>query len=249
MLYKSFGSVDAYRKAVSFWQWKALLYFFLLAALSTLSAVLATQKVLDRFYDTAVSPALEQLSKVKISDGKIKIEGGQNIEMKTADGKIFAVASEKLLEPSQTKNLMFAFEKDRVTFYLPEGEEMFFNLGEHEKILEGKSVNALFPPKNILILVIMPLTCFFLFVLPMNTMFLAMLSLAAYILSRTIFPVLSFAECVKLALVALTPSIIIDIILVLVFGFPTQGFVYALISGGMVYYMLRMFAKTANRPE
>ena len=34
MLYKSFGSVDAYRKAVSFWQWKALLYFFLLAARS-----------------------------------------------------------------------------------------------------------------------------------------------------------------------------------------------------------------------
>ena len=246
MLYLSFGSVEAYRRAVFVWKWRAAAYFLLLSIISAVSAVVATHGTIESFYDTAVEPALKQLANVKIENGRVKTPGGADIEMKTRDGKVFAVATENYVDASKTKGLVFAFEGDRATFYMPDGNETFFTLKGYEQMLGKRGVDALFPPKGLLLWGIAPLACFFMFVLPMNAMFLAIMSVAAFILSRTLYPFLTFAQCMKLSLAALTPSVAVDIVSVLAFGSAAQGFVYALVSGGMVFYILKSFAAEAR---
>ncbi len=241
MLYQSFGSVGAYRRAVFGWRWKTLAYFVLLTLLSGASAVLATHSTIENFYDQSITPALAELSSVKVSDGKVKTPNGADVELKDRNGRVFAIASEKLLDASRTKGLMFAFERDRVSFYLPDGGENSMSLKDYDKLLGDRGVDAIFPSRNVLLYAITPLACLFFFVLPMNLIFWGLMTVAVYILSRTLYAELSLGGGARLALCALTPSIVVDIVSMSAFGYPMQGFAYALISGGMAYYVLRNF--------
>ena len=239
MLYQSFGSVGAYRRAVLEWRWKTAVYFALLTLLSCISAVLATHSTIENFYDQS------RTSAVKVACGRVKAPDGADIELKDRNGRVFAIASEKLLDASRTKGLMFAFERDRVSFYLPDGGESSMSLKDYDKLLGDRGVDAIFPQRDTLLYVITPLACLFFFVLPMNVIFWGLMTVAVFILSRTLYPPISFGGCMKLALCALTPSIVVDILSMSAFGYPLQGFVYALVSGGMAYYVLRAFRSAA----
>lgn len=245
MLWLSFGNTDAYKNAVFGWKWKSVLYFFLLSLLSSASAMLATHRVLGEFYDGSIAPALELLKGVKVENGRVKTPDGADVELRGRDGKVFAVASQNYVDAVKTKDLMFAFERDRVSFYLPDGGETFFSLAGYDKLLDGRGVDAMLPSKNTLLYIIAPLACLFLFVIPTNAVFVSLTTIAAFVLSRTVYPILTFWQSARLALCALTPSIVVDIVSVSAFGNPVNGFVYALISGGMVFYVLKSFARSA----
>ncbi len=246
MLYLSFGSVEAYRRAVFGWRWKIAAYFALLTLLSCVLAMIATMGTIEKFYDDSITPALAELAKVKVSDGMVKTPNGADVELKGADGRVFAIASEKLLDASRTKGLMFAFERDRVSFYLPDGGESSMSLKDYDQLLGDRGVDAIFPSRDTLLYVITPLVCLFFFVLPMNLIFWGLMTIAVYILSRTLYPQLSLGGGARLALCALTPSVVVDILSMSAFGYPMQGFAYALISGGMAYYILRNFRASAG---
>ena len=183
---------------------------------------------------------------MKVSDGKVKTPNGADVELKDRNGRVFAIASEKLLDASRTKGLMFAFERDRVSFYLPDGGENSMSLKDYDKLLGDRGVDAIFPSRDTLLYVVTPLACLFFFVLPMNLIFWGLMTVAVYILSRTLYAGLSLGGGARLALCALTPSIVVDIVSMSAFGYPMQGFAYALISGGMAYYVLRNFRASAG---
>ena len=242
MLYKSFWSVPAYKSAVFYWRWKAAVYFALITAISAAAAVLILQKPADEFYTGFISPAVEAFKGVKIVGGKISTPEGKDIVVKNSSGAAYAMASQNYIDAFKTKDLLFAFENDRLSFYAPDSPEIFYPLAVFEAELEGRDITVLAPPKEFFKGVLLPVMASAITVL-MNATYLAVLTMAAFIMSRTIYPKLGFLRCAKLAMIALTPSLFADIAAMSFMSQPVAGFFYAAISCGFVFFALKGFAK------
>ncbi len=238
----SFLKPDDCKKAVLTWNWKIFAVFALLSAISALGIMLGTYKPLENIYDNTIQQAIEGLKNVKIKDGKIITPNAQDISLKDADGNVFAIASQNYIDANKTKALLFALEKDRITLYMPDGSETFFSAKEYKPIIGKNEITAdtLIPEKKLLLFVFLPILSIT-FSLVINTMYTLMMTAATFVLSRTIYPILTFTQCIKLAIIALAPSTIIDFVFATFLGQPILGFVYALISGGIVFYLLKKF--------
>ena len=87
-IFKSFGSIAAYRNAAYNWKWKAVLYFIIVTLISSAGTSIMVSKAFENFYENSLKPAMPKLENVEIKDGKIKTPGGTDIELKSKDGKI-----------------------------------------------------------------------------------------------------------------------------------------------------------------
>ncbi len=239
----SFFKPEDCKQAVLNWQWKTFLFFLFLSAISTVGVVIGAIKPLEKIYDDTMSKARNTLKTIKIQDGKIITPDGKDVFFKNPDGSVFAIASQNYVDANQTKGLIFALEKDRVTLYTPNGGETFFSAEDYKPIIGNNPTTAdsLIPPKKIMLTVFLP-SLALIFALSMNLIFAFMMTAACFILSRTIYPSLTFWQNAKLAIIALAPSAIIDFASVTLLGQPILGFVYALISGGVAFYLLKKFA-------
>ena len=238
---------DLCKTAVLQWRWKALLYFVILSIISAIGIIITTYKPLDEIYNTTINSAIDSLKSVKIQDGKIITPDGKDVLMKTPDGSIFAIASQNYIDANKTKGLLFSLEKDRITIYMPDSSESFIQARDYQPIFQEKELNAssLIPSKEIMLTFFLPAISLG-FAVFMNLMYALMMTIACFILSRTIYPTITFWQCVVLALIALTPSTLLDFVLATIFGQAVFGFVYALISGGIAYYLLKKFALTED---
>ena len=236
--------------AIMQWRWKAVLYFVILSIISAVGITLTAYKPLENIYDQTINNAIDILKTVKIQDGKIITPEGKDVYLKNPDGSIFAIASQNYVDANKTKGLLFALEKDRITIYMPDGSESFVSAKDYKPIFDNKEVNAsaIIPEKKIMLNFFLPLIsmCFAVFI---NLMYALMMTMACFILSRTMYPILTFWQCTVLALISLTPSVLLDFISAVFIGQAVFGFVYALISGGVAYYLLKKFAVSENQSD
>ncbi len=239
----SFFRPETCKEAVLNWRWNSIIFFAWLSATSAIGVIIGAREPLEKIYDDTMSRARDTLKTIKIQDGKIITPDGKDVFFKSPDGSIFGVASQNYIDANKTKGLIFALEKDRITLYTPNGGETFFSAKDYKPIIGDSPTTAdsLIPPKDIMMSVFLP-TLAIVFAISMNLMYALMMTAACYILSRTIYPMLTFWQSAKLAIIALAPSTIIDFLSVTLLGQATLGFVYALISGGVAFYLLKKFA-------
>ena len=247
VLTQSVFAVPDCKLAVMHWRFKAILYFALLSIISAIGITMATYKPIDDVYNTTINSAIQTLKTVKIQDGKIITPDGKDVLIKNPDGSIFGIASQNYIDANQTKGLLFALEKDRITIYMPDGSESFISAKDYQPLLANKELNAstIIPDKKVMLYFFLPIIALSVAVF-MNLMYVLMMTIACFILSRTILPSITFWQCIVLALVAITPSTLIDFVSAVFFGQAIIGFIYALISGGVAYYLLKKFAISEN---
>ena len=236
---------NACKIAVLQWRWKVVFYFLLLSIISAIGISISAYKPLDEIYNTTINNAIETLKTIKIQDGKIITPNGNDVLMKNPDGSLFA--SQNYIDANKTKGLLFSLEKDRITIYMPDGSESFIKAKDYQPIFKQKEINAsaLIPSKEVMLYFFLPIISLF-FAIFMNLMYVLMLTMACFILSRTMFPRLTIWQSAVLALIALTPSTLLDFVSATIFGQAVFGFIYALISGGVAYYLLKKFAVSEN---
>ena len=72
-IFKSFGSIAAYRNAAYNWKWKAVLYFIIVTLISSAGTSIMVSKAFENFYENSLKPAMPKLENVEIKDGKRKV--------------------------------------------------------------------------------------------------------------------------------------------------------------------------------
>jgi len=229
------------KAAVGLWRFKAAAYFLLLSAVSGLGIFLAAYAPMEQLYSETLSLSAEKLRGVKIEGGKVVTPDGKDVVLQAAGGEPFAVASQNYIDANKTRGLLFAFEKDRLTLYMPDGSETFISAKDLGEIPD---VSVMIPPKKLLLFALLPAIAAAA-ALFMNSFCLAIMTPACFIFSRPSYP-LSLAKSAKLALFSLTPATLIDFVSAAVFGQASIGIAYALVSGITALFLIKKFAASEN---
>lgn len=103
-------------------------HFALLCAITGASIFATIYQPVKKAYSQNIGALAGALENVKIKDGKIAPYSGKNIEVKNAEGGVFAIISEKSIDANTAKKLAFSIESQRLSIYSPEGE-ISFDLG------------------------------------------------------------------------------------------------------------------------
>ena len=77
----------------------------------------------------------------------------------------------------------------------------------------------------------------------MNAVYSLAMGLAAKTLALGAMPSLGYWKCVKIAMLAVTPPTLIDLLLMALVGVPMPGLVFAAIAGTLVWISIRAAAK------
>ena len=231
---KSFAPPAAYEEAAFEWKWKAIAYILTLSAICAAATSAMSAKPLSDFYEKFILPAIPLMESVEISRGGVKTPDGKPVEFKSASGKIFAVATPGKLDAAAVKGLAFSVERDRFEQSLP--FESFLPPGESAKLSD------LFPPKGVMLWAVLP-AVFFAASLFMNAVYSLAMGLAAKTLALGAMPSLGYWKCAKIAMLAVTPPTLIDLLLMALVGVPMPGLVFAAIAGTLVWISIRAVAK------
>ena len=78
----------------------------------------------------------------------------------------------------------------------------------------------------------------------MNIFYLAILSLATFILSFAHVPNFGYARSIRLTLVAMTPAILFNFLLLIFGGEELPSYVFTILSMAIVYFVLRKFQRS-----
>ena len=242
-LVKSFAHPSAYFTAAFKWKWRAAAYFLLLSGICALSIGVISARVSIEFYDDNRKPALPDIMKMDIADGKVKTPDGRDIELKDKNGRAFALISENYADPNIRKNHLMLLEKDRLAIIMPDGSEMYSPLDgmtpEYKKMFFEFMDSAAYKPTAVLFSFIMALAI----AMAMMLMQSLVLGVAAMIFTITMVPRLSFFQCCKLALVSMSPPIIIDFFLAVFMNTLMPSFVFSLLSCGLIMYAVTSFRR------
>ena len=223
---KSFAPPAAYEEAAFEWKWKAIAYILTLSAICAAATSAMSAKPLSDFYEKFILPAIPLMESVEISRGGVKTPDGKPVEFKSASGKTFAVATPGKLDATAVKGLA-GFEQS-----LP--FESFLPPGESAKLSD------LFPPKGVMLWAVLP-AVFFAASLFMNAVYSLAMGLAAKTLALGAMPSLGYWKCAKIAMLAVTPPTLIDLLLMALVGVPMPGL--AAIAGTLVWISIRAVAK------
>ncbi len=249
---ESFWSVAAFKRAAYDWKWKGILYFLLLCAVSSVGATFVAFGQLRAFYKSDLLPALESLQGVSIKDGILVVPQGEQIDLKNASGEVFGVVTPGHLDANAAKGLVFSAEKDRISFYMPDGGESFLPLEMLKEISQsygdgGMPLDTLMRSAMDAAVFIAPPAIFLTSIL-LNGIYAAIMSAAAFIISRSVVPSLGYWKCARMGLVSLTPPVLIDAVCASVFGVSIPGFVYALISCALLVRAIHSM-RSGNAPN
>lgn len=224
MLLKSFGDSQAYAEALKNWRWKFALYFVLVAVISSLLLTVAETPILERDIDANKEFISAQFPNAKIENAKFSMSEKSPYFAKSKSGKNLIGFTEDFLEPNQTKGLFFAFEKDRISFYLNGSETYFFYdefVREYNKVMSPDS------PEDATLLInkqkveefadyvksILPFAIapFYLAIcLVANGVLVVSIAIPTFLLSLTYLPALRLIGALKFAVLAASPAVILQ---------------------------------------
>lgn len=236
MLIKSFWDAKAYNAAVFLWRWKLLAYFLLLTVISTASASILLSRLVEVFYETQVPQIKQVIKDARVKDWKIHTPDGKDIPLKTPDGKLYAVVTPNYVDATKTKELFFAIEKDRLSFYIGDEEINFLLKDLMPANADFSAVDILPSYNSFLLMGLLPML--FAVYLISNAVYALILSLASYILSATRMPTLGWKRCFKLSVIALTPALCLDILTITIFNFAMPAFFMALLSMFIIFRIM-----------
>lgn len=253
MLLKSFGDSKAYAEALKTWRWKFTLYFIFLSVLSGLLLAMVETPKLKGDIDSNKEFICSQFPNAKIEGAKFSMSEKSPYFAKSKSGENLIGFTEDFLEPNQTKGLFFAFEKDRISFYLNGNETYFFYdefVREYNKVMypdspEGapllinkqKAEEFANYVKSILPLAVAP---FYLVIcLIANGILVVSIAIPTFLLSLTYLPALRLIGALKFAVLAASPAIILQT-LQAILGFPNISEIFfVFVSYYIVWRVMR----------
>lgn len=240
---KSFAHPSAYFAAAFRWQWRAAAYFLVLTGICALSIGIISARTSAEFYDNNIKPALPDIAKMDIDGGRVKTPDGKDIALKDKDGRTFALISENYADPGIRKDNLMLIEKDRFAVIMPDGTEIYYPLDgmtpEYSKKLFDFLESPAYKPAAALLSFIMAVAVAF----AMMMMQSLVLGVAAMIFTITSVPRMGFFQCYKLALVSMSPPIIIDFFLAVFMNTLMPSFVFSLLSCGLIMYAVTSFRR------
>lgn len=238
---KSFSPPAAYEEAAFEWKWKAAAYILALSAVCAAATCALSAKTVSDFYENFILPSVPLMESVEISREGVKTPDGKPVELKSPSGRTFAVATPGKLDAAAVKGLAFSLERDRLSFY-GAGFEQSVPLESFIPPGGSARLSDLFPPKGAMLWAILP-AVFFAASLFMNAVYALAMGLAAKTLALGAMPSLGYWKCAKIAMLAITPPTLIDLLLMAFVGAPMPGLAFAAIAGALVWISVRAIAK------
>lgn len=239
IFYLCFCSILPYEEVAFRWRWKALTYFFALCLISFCGTFIGTRGFVEKVCRDIIEPISKQMELIKVKDGKIDLESP--VELKSSNGAVLGLVSSEYLDARQARDLLFAAEKDRFSIYFAEGSE--FSIPFSDLNLVNGPLSEGFMGTDSFVNVVYPL-----FILAatfsMNIFYLAILSLATFILSFAHVPNFGYARSIRLTLVAMTPAILFNFLLLIFGGEELPSYVFTILSMAIVYFVLRKFQRS-----
>ena len=185
------------------------------------------------------------MDKIEISTSGVKTPDGKPVELKSKSGKVFAIATPDRLDAAKVKGLLFSIEGDRISIYASGLPEQSIPLDSAVANGETVKLSEMFPSKNAMLFAILP-TLYLATAAFMNIIYILAMGLAAKTLALTAMPSLGYLKCVKIALIAITPPTLIDLLVMAVAGTPMPGIIFATITGVLVWLAVRAMSKNAQ---
>ena len=261
MLLQSFGDSKAYAWALENWRWKFVLYFLLLALISGFAVLHSMLPEIKSNIDYAKEFITPQFPNAKIENSRFSMSEKSPYFAKSKSGENIIAFTEDFIYPPQTKGLFMAFERDRLTIYFGNYENCLFYdelVGDYNKFsgLDSSANAPLLINKEkadefldrIGKLSFFIFTPFFVSVaLIANAVLIVSITIPSFLLSFAYMPSLGLGGALKIAILAATPTIVLQTLQVLL-GFPNVSEIFfVFVSYYIVWRVLRKLAGLERR--
>ncbi len=234
---KIFYDINVYKKSLKWGFFKTASYLLLMCVLLATSVVFTTYTPIKQEYLSNINQTKQALEKIKIVDGKaVPLKEGE-IEIKSQNGDVFAIISAKTIDASKIKNLLFTIEGSNFSIY-QQDEEMSINMdsldfGQDPQI---KSLADVIPSWDVIKFTILPIVAFFT-CLSITAWHLLIMGTFAFIIDIP-YRKLRFANSLKLAILAITPAVLINLAFSIILSKPIPESIMVIISVAMLYYVV-----------
>lgn len=251
LLWKCFYDANAYNSVLKTWKFKTAIYFFFISFIASFLADLSSIPYLHKFLSEEAQTISSQIPNCRITENGIDLAGESPVYVKLSNGKDFMGFTSGFIPPEKLESLMFAFEKDWISFNLNGGFEkrvpyseilQYYKSVYPEKteiaVNSDSALDFIAYLKTVLIFAFPVFN--FAFAIMSSALMLLSVAIPAYILSSKLMPDIKFSGALKIALIASTPAIILSA----AGGILTNmgSFVFAMLSFAIVWKMTRRIA-------
>lgn len=251
LLWKCFYDANAYNLVLKTWKFKTVIYFFFISLIASFFADLSSIPYLYKFLSEEADTISSQIPNCKITESGIDLQSENPVYVKLSSGKDFIGFTSGFIPPEKLENLLFAFEKNWISFNLNGDFEKRVPYSEvlqyYKSVYPEKTEIAINPDSALgFIEYLKAATLFafpvfnFVFAIMSSALMLLSVTIPTYILSINVMPDIKISGAVKIALVASTPAIILSA----AGGLLTNigSFVFAMLSFVIVWKMMRRIA-------
>ena len=245
---KVFYDINTYKKVLKWGVIKTCTYFFILCTILTVSLLITVYTPIKTNYVECIENVKDALSKIKIIDGKVVPLKEGSIQIKDKNNKVFAIISANAIEPTKIKELLFSIEGTRFSMY-QDGKELSINMNDLDfgKSETAQSLADAIPPWSFIKFFILPATMFFTCV-SISLWNIIVLGTFAFIVDMP-YKQIKLLNALKLAIVASTPAIFINLIYAILFSKIMPESVIVLISAIMLYYVSINIIRVKNAQQ
>jgi ABC-type sugar transport system permease subunit len=241
-LYLSFFSQSLYRDVARNWKGLCLTYLFALLALSVIPGVMTIQKDLTYFFNTRAPRLVSQFPTITISDGRVSISKPEPYYIKDEDtGKpVMIIDTTGSITSLKGSPAVILVTRTNIMVKTDKTETRTFDLSDVKHLVVDRRViyDWMDNFQDWSAFVFYPLALAFSFFYHIiEVMFYSAIGL---IFARSLQTHLHFRAIVRLAVMAVTPSIILGVLLA-VSGLtvPYWWYISLTISTGYVYFAVR----------
>lgn len=251
LLWKSFYDASAYNYVLKTWKFKTVIYFFFVSLIASIFANLGSIPYLYNFLNDEAKTISSQIPNCKITETGFDFKSDTPLYVKLSNGKDFIGFSENFIPSEKLENLLFAFERDWISFNLTDGFEKrvpYAEILQYYKTIYPNETEILINPdtslkfieylKGVTLLIFPAFN--FAFAIMTSTLMLFSVTIPTYLLSLNLMPEIKLTGAIKIALIASTPAIILSSIGGLFSNF--GSFVFAMLSFVIVWKMMRRIA-------
>lgn len=251
LLWKCFYDANAYNSVLKTWKFKTVIYFFFISFIASCFADLSSIPYLHKFLSEEAHTISVQIPTCKITESGIDLKSGPPVYVKLSDGRDFIGFTSDFIPSEKLESLMFAFEKNWISFNLNGDFEKRIPYSEvmqyYKSVYPEKTEIAVNPDSALdfieylkaAVLFAFPIFNFA-FAIMSSALMLLSVTIPTYLLSLNIMPDIKLSGAVKIALIASTPAIILSA----AGGLLTNmgSFVFAMLSFVIVWKMMRRIA-------
>lgn len=240
-LYMAFYSKALYRDVIGRWRGTGLLYLLVLLSLSTIPGVMKLSSTLNAIVASDAPSIVSQIPPLKITGGRLSVEAEQPYYIKDKKTSaplviIDTTGLHKTLEGTQARMLV---TETQILVLRDSAPPLVWELADFGNITLDRRIafDALDSLEGVLPLVLYPFALFF--SLAIHATFALLLGLAGYGTARLSGERIPLPTMLRLAAVALTPSIVVGTLLTVLAGQPPFWWAVAVsISAAYMLYGL-----------